>query len=50
VEHYLKEKVKPIAPVNILDVFLSPYYGLVIERQTAIKPDTSQGEAPEVPR
>jgi type III restriction enzyme len=51
VENYLREKVKPIEPANILDVFLSPYYGWVIERLVAaIKPDTSQGEAPEVPR
>ncbi len=50
-ERYLKEKVQPILPANILDVFLSPYYGWVIERlMEAIKPDTSQGEAPEIPR
>jgi len=50
VERYLKEKVKPIDPANILDVFLSPYYGWAIESLVqAIKPDTEQGEAPEVP-
>lgn len=51
VEKYLKEKVVPVAPANILDVFLSPYYGWVIERLVeAIKPDASLGEAPEIPR
>ncbi|OOP57504.1 MAG: type III restriction endonuclease subunit R [Candidatus Brocadia carolinensis] len=51
VEKYLKEKVVPVAPASILDVFLSPYYGWVIERLVeAIKPDTSLGEAPEIPR
>jgi len=50
-QRYLKEKVRPIHPANILDVFLSPYYGWVIERLVeAVKPDASQGEAPEVPR
>jgi type III restriction enzyme len=47
VERYLQEKVRPVAPANILDVFLSPYYGWVIEHLTgAIMPDTSQGEPP----
>lgn len=51
VERYLKDKVKPIPPANILDVLLSPYYGWAIERLVqAVKPDSSQGEAPEVPR
>ncbi len=50
VERYLKDKVVPHPPTNVLDVFLSPYYGWVIERLVeAIHPDTSQGEAPEIP-
>jgi type III restriction enzyme len=51
VTRYLQEKVHPIKPAEILDVFLSPYYGWVIERLVnAIKPDVSTGETPEVPR
>ena len=50
VERYLREKVRPVAPAEILDVALSPYYGWVIERLVeAIKPDASQGEAPLLP-
>jgi type III restriction enzyme len=51
VRHYLEAKVQPIPPADILDVFLSPYYGWVLERLVnAIKPDTALGESPEVPR
>jgi type III restriction enzyme len=50
VERYLREKVRPVAPAEILDVALSPYYGWVIERLVGeIKPDASQGEAPLLP-
>jgi type III restriction enzyme len=50
-ERYLREKVDPVPPANILDVFLSPYYGWVIERlASGITPDARQGEEPEVPR
>ncbi len=50
-ERYLRQSVHPVSPAKLLDVFLSPYYGWVIERLVeAIKPDTTQGEAPEVPR
>lgn len=51
VERYLHEKIVVYQPADLLDVFLLPYYGWVIEQLVqAIKPDASQGEAPEVPR
>jgi type III restriction enzyme len=51
VDRYLRDYVEAVPPANILDVFLSPYYGWVIERLVeGIRPDTSQGEAPEIPR
>jgi len=50
VRQYLNERVRVLPPAEITDVFLSPYYGWIIERLTeAIQPDTSQGEAPEIP-
>ncbi len=48
---YVTEKVFADPPADKKDVFLAPYWGWVIERLVqAIRPDTSQGEAPEVPR
>jgi type III restriction enzyme len=51
VNRYLQERVQPLPPADVRDVFLAPYYGWVVERlREAIRPDDSQGEAPELPR
>ncbi|HJT79457.1 MAG TPA: hypothetical protein VJ739_19835, partial [Gemmataceae bacterium] len=51
IHRYLADKVLVYPPADVKDVFLSPYYGWVMERlRQAIRPDTSQGEAAEVPR
>jgi type III restriction enzyme len=51
VQRYITEKVTPVRPAERVDLFLSPYYGWAIERlAAAIRPDASQGEAPEVPK
>lgn len=51
IQPYLDKKVEARPPADKKDLFLAPYYGWVVERLLeAIRPDISQGEAPEVPR
>jgi len=51
VARYLEERVRALPPADVKDLFLAPYYGWAVERLlSAIGPDTSQGEVPEVPR
>jgi type III restriction enzyme len=51
IERYLTEKVKPMPPAQVLDAFLSPYYGWIVEVLVqAIHPDHSAGELPEIPQ
>jgi type III restriction enzyme len=51
VDRYVETKIRAVAPADKKDAFLSPYYGWIVERLvSAIRPDTTQGEAPEIPR
>ena len=51
VHRYLHEFVRVYPPNDLKDIFLSPYYGWVVEKLVeAIRPDTTSGESPEVPR
>jgi type III restriction enzyme len=48
---YVEEKVFAHPPAEKKDLFLAPYYGWAIERlREAIRPDTAEGETPELPR
>jgi type III restriction enzyme len=49
-QRYLDRKVAAIPPMMIIDAFLSPYYGWIIERLVeAIRPAALSSETPEVP-
>lgn len=51
VNRYLTEKVLVQRPADLKDLFLAPYYGWLVEILfAAIRPDATQGEAPEIPR
>lgn len=48
---YLQERVEVRPPADLKDLFLAPYYGWLVEiLLEALRPDTSAGEAPEIPR
>ncbi|NLW50321.1 MAG: DEAD/DEAH box helicase family protein [Candidatus Brocadiaceae bacterium] len=50
VQRFLREYVTPVPPAELIDVFLSPYYGWVSDvLREGIRPDTSQGDPPEIP-
>ncbi len=51
VDRFARERIHPVRPATLLDAFLSPYYGWILERLLgAVQPDTESGETPELPR
>jgi type III restriction enzyme len=50
VQKYLDEKVSVSADADLRDLMLAPWYGWVVERlREALRPDTREGDAPELP-
>ena len=50
IERYLRDHVDVRPPADIKDAGLSPYYGWLVEILTEnIRPDTREGETPEIP-
>jgi type III restriction enzyme len=50
-DRYLREKIVVVDPNDLRDVGCAPYYGLILETLlAAVQPDSSAGEAPELPR
>jgi type III restriction enzyme len=51
VQRFVRDRVDLKGGAERADVFLAPYFGWVVESLISeIRPDTSQGEAPEIPR
>ena len=51
IQRYMKEKVDVHPPADIKDLGLAPYYGWLVEILAEnIRPDTGEGETPEIPR
>jgi type III restriction enzyme len=51
IQRYLAEKVEVHPPADIKDLGLAPYYGWLVEILAEnVRPDTAEGEAPEIPR
>ena len=49
IQRYVKDKVRAHAPADVKDLFLAPYYGWLVEiLLEAVRPDTAQGETPEL--
>jgi type III restriction enzyme len=51
VDRYVRNEVAVQPPGDLRDLHFSPYYGWLVEvLMECIRPDTSNGEAPEIPR
>jgi type III restriction enzyme len=51
VQRFVRERVQLKGDAERADVFLAPYFGWAVESLVSeIRPDTAQGEAPEIPR
>lgn len=51
IQQYIDTKVVALPPADLRDLWLSPWYGWLIERLVqALQGDTSSGEEPELPR
>ena len=51
VDRYVREEVVVTAPADIRDLHFAPYYGWLVEvLLESIRPDSANGEAPEIPR
>jgi len=51
VERYIREEVVVAPPADLRDLHFAPYYGWLVEVLVeSIRPDSANGEAPEIPR